>query len=92
MIAALLVATAISLTFVYIMWRHVKLPLLSHSLGLLDVTRILRFGALLGIIILSTVLYTVVMATWARDHVNRFSERPMDTVFTLSVLWEGICH
>ena len=77
------------MAFVYIMWKHVRLPLLSRSLGVLDITRILRFGALLGIIVLSAVLYTTVMATWARDHVSRFSPRPMNTVFTLSVLWEG---
>lgn len=89
MILTLLIATVISLAFVYIMWRHVRLPLLSRSLGLLDLTRILRFGALLGIIVMSTVLYTIVMATWARDHVSRFSPRPMNTMFTISVLWEA---
>ncbi|THH34170.1 hypothetical protein EUX98_g111 [Antrodiella citrinella] len=89
MILALFIATLISVAFVYIMWRHVRLPLLSRSLGLLDLTRIVRFGALLGIIVLSTVLYTVVMATWARDHVNSSSPRPMNTAFTLSILWEG---
>ncbi|KAH8100696.1 hypothetical protein BXZ70DRAFT_1008182 [Cristinia sonorae] len=90
MIFALLIATIISITFVYIMWRHVRLPMLSRSMGMLDLTRILRFGALFGIIVLSAVLYTVVMASWARDHISRYSPRPMNTLFTLSVLWEAV--
>ncbi|CAL1695744.1 unnamed protein product [Somion occarium] len=90
MILPLLCATGISLAFVWYLWKSVKLPLASHTLGLLDLTRILRFGALLGIIVLSAVLYTIVMATWARDHVRLHGNMPMRTVFIISMVWEAI--
>ena len=89
MIAPLVLASFVSLIFVWVLWRSVKLPLFSHSLGILDATRILRFGALLAIIVLSAILYTVVMATWAPGNDDPRRVFPMDTTFAVSVVWEG---
>lgn len=89
MIAPLVFASFTSLIFVWVLWRSVKLPLFSHALGMVDITRILRFGALLGIIILSAILYTVVMATWAQANRDPRRVLPMQTTFALSVVWEG---
>lgn len=90
MIAPLVLASFISLIFVWVLWRSVKLPLFSHSLGILDATRILRFGALLAIIVLSAILYAVVMATWAQGNDDPGRVFPMDTTFAVSVVWEAI--
>ena len=89
MIARLVLASFTSLIFVWVLWRSVKLPLFSQSLGILDATRILRFGALLAIIVLSAILYTVVMATWAPGNDDPRRVFPMDTTFAVSVIWEG---
>lgn len=64
------------------------MPLASHSLGLLDVTRIIRFGALLGIIVLSAILYAFVMGTWTKDHLRPHGPMPASTVFMISTMWE----
>ncbi|KAI0788433.1 hypothetical protein C8Q75DRAFT_768467 [Abortiporus biennis] len=92
MVIPLVVASVASLIFVGIMWRHgyVKLPLRSQTLGVLDVTRMLRFGALLFIFVISAIVYTIVMATWVRVQVNPYKPIPMSTLFMISTFWEAI--
>lgn len=88
MILPLILATVVSVIFVWYLWKSVSLPLASHSLGLLDLTRIIRFGALLGIIVLSAILYAFVMGTWAREHIRPGDPMPARTVFMVSMVWE----
>lgn len=88
MILPLVLATIVSVIFVSYLWKSAQLPLASHSLGLIDLTRIIRFGALLGIIVLSAILYAFVMGTWARDHLKPRDPMPARTVFMISTIWE----
>ncbi|KAK7694691.1 hypothetical protein QCA50_001879 [Cerrena zonata] len=90
MILPLVLATIVSVIFVSYLWKSAQLPLASHSLGLIDLTRIIRFGALLGIIVLSAILYAFVMGTWARDHLKPRDPMPARTVFMISTIWESV--
>lgn len=90
MVTPLLFATGVSIAFAYKLWRSVKLPITSHSLGILDVARIIRFGALLAIIALSAILYTTVMANWAMHRINPAKAVPMNIQFEISVVWEAV--
>ena len=76
--------------FVYYLWKTIRLPLLTHSLGPLDFTRLARFAVLLVIFIVSVTLYSIITASWVRwnDH-DHLGASSLQTLLSISIAWEG---
>ncbi|OCH96117.1 hypothetical protein OBBRIDRAFT_363520 [Obba rivulosa] len=74
-----------SIAIIVFLWKSCNLPILSQTLGVLDIVRIYRFGALCLTIVISAVLYCAVLANWAEQHDFNY------TIMSVSIVWEAIC-
>ncbi len=92
MLSALAIATFNSIAFMYHLFRSVKLPLQSLTLGRFGSTQLLRFAALLGIYMVSIILYAIISASWVRwKETSRVGSTKFHTLFKISVVWQCEC-
>ncbi|KAI0348087.1 hypothetical protein BDW22DRAFT_53935 [Trametopsis cervina] len=90
-ITALALALLFALIFIYFLWKTIRLPLFSQSLGLFDITRLLRFAVLLCIFFISVTLYSIWTASWVSSndlqHPKAFN---FLLLAKLAIIWESV--
>ncbi|KAI0692768.1 hypothetical protein BC835DRAFT_1416327 [Cytidiella melzeri] len=91
LVSALGSAVIFAMVFMFHLWNTIRLPLVTHSLGRLDITRLVRFAALLGIFVISITLYSILTASWVegREHKQPAVSR-LPTLFKISIIWECV--